>query len=501
MSGLGRLLLGLLAGRARLRRRWDRWDWAALTIAGVIAAALFAYKLTAFFRLRYTSDLFESVQLATGWLDGKPLLVDNCFDDQLNTHTYFLLLPLGFLARPFGAPGLLFVLSVSAGVVVFFAVRILRTLGVAAPVAIVFALLLILSPYAIAFYDSAPYGFNIELLAPALSLFLVFALLQRRMVLSLVAALLLICIKEEAPVLVGLLGLSVFVEDLLGRRDRRLNRPAMATMILAAVAFPLLLHIIKSHPTTGYAAGSFGRLLTARNAGVDSSDSLARFVFDHRDEWLASDTVAKWRRSVEAASFGLSWLRPHLFVLGLPLSLVAWLMRDDLLWAPRFAFTLSFSWCLSLLGFASLWRLVSRLPESGAAWRLAARALVALGWLSLAESLFSDQLTDVPIARSVYRSEYVFGYTPSEWGQADHLFAIYRARSRRDEPAAASPYLFRYVHDRNLLWLDRLNGHPRPHWILADGTYRGAGAYGLMSSDYELVSRAGQFALYRQKSH
>ena len=48
--------------------------------------------------------------------------------NQLAIHTYFLLLPLGLIAKPFGAPGLLFVLAASVGAAYFWATRILRLL-------------------------------------------------------------------------------------------------------------------------------------------------------------------------------------------------------------------------------------------------------------------------------------------------------------------------------------------------------------------------------------
>src|SRR5947207_10768795 len=69
---------------------------------------LFPY--TTLFR-SYSSDLFVMVQAARSWLEGKGVLQDNCLGNLLAIHTYFLLLPLGLLAKPFGAPGLLLVLD------------------------------------------------------------------------------------------------------------------------------------------------------------------------------------------------------------------------------------------------------------------------------------------------------------------------------------------------------------------------------------------------------
>src|SRR4029450_9103464 len=58
----------------------------------------------------------------------------------------------------------------------------------------------------------------------------------------------------------------------------------------------------------------------------------------------------------------------------------------------------------------------------------------------------------------------------------------------------ASPMLFRYAHDRNLFWLDRLPGRPAPIWILSDGTAT-LGYYDLHIQDGTIVDQAGRLML------
>src|SRR6266568_6429241 len=111
--------------------RWDRWDFVALALAVFIAVWVFALKLKTFYDLGYSEDLFVSLQAARSWLEGKGLLRDNSWGNVLTVHTYFLLVPLGLVAKPFGAPGLLFVFSASVGAAYFWTARILRLLGVA----------------------------------------------------------------------------------------------------------------------------------------------------------------------------------------------------------------------------------------------------------------------------------------------------------------------------------------------------------------------------------
>src|SRR5437879_706431 len=151
--------------------RWDRWDFVALALAMFIAVWVFALKLKTFYDLGYTSDLFVSVQAARSWLEGRGLLQDNCFGNVLATHTYFLLVPLGFIAKPFGAPGLLFVLAASVGAAYFWATRILRLLGVDGGVAIIAAGVVLISPLSVAFYQHPGFCFRVEVLSPAMCLF------------------------------------------------------------------------------------------------------------------------------------------------------------------------------------------------------------------------------------------------------------------------------------------------------------------------------------------
>ena len=94
---------------------WDRWDFVALALAVFTAVWVFALKLKTFYDLGYSGDLFVVTQLARSWLEGRGLLQDNWFGNFLAIHTYFFLLPLGLIAKPFGAPGLLFVLAAFGG--------------------------------------------------------------------------------------------------------------------------------------------------------------------------------------------------------------------------------------------------------------------------------------------------------------------------------------------------------------------------------------------------
>ena len=202
----------LFTSKVEAAVRWDRWDFLALVVGVFTVIWVFAIKLRTFYNLGYSSDLFISVQLARSWLEGRGFLNDNCFGKTLATHTYFLLVPLGLIAKPFGAPSLLLALAASVGVAYLWGVRILRLLGVAGPVAIIAAGVPLASPISVAFYEERFFGFHVELLTPALCLVLFYFLLQRRMIPSIAMALAVISVKEDAPIAAGMVAIVAGVE-------------------------------------------------------------------------------------------------------------------------------------------------------------------------------------------------------------------------------------------------------------------------------------------------
>ena len=137
--------------------------------------------------------------------------------------------------------------------------------------------------------------------------------------------------------------------------------------------------------------------------------------------------------------------------------------RNDLLWAPRFYPTQALLWCVTLVGLASIMR-------AGALDRTWARVAVLTTAMAIIAICATAQLALVPKACEAYRLRSGGPYSLAEREQADEVFARYRSEARPEEPVVASPTLFRYAHDRNLFWLDRLRGRPAPIWILSDGT-------------------------------
>jgi len=497
----------LFKSKVNAEVHWDRWDFVALGLAVFAVIWVFVFKLKTFYALGYTSDLFVHVQLARSWLEGRGFLQDNCFGNHLAMHTYFLLLSLGFIAKPFGAPGLLFVLAASVGAAYFWATRILRLLGVDGRVAIIAAGVILISPLSVAFYQHPGFGFHVEILAPALCLVLFYFLLQQRMLPSILTALAVISVKEDAPIAAGVVAIVAGVETWslsAGKPQRcRFNWPAAITLLLSVSAIPLLLAISWSQSPTVYARHSLNRLGIVAPGSLSSPGALFVFVASNITRWLASSVVRQWLWIMIVGSFGTVLLRPYYLVVGILTTVIAWLMnRNDLLWAPRFYSTEVLLWCITLVGVASIGHTVHYCSK----WTRTAVLTSAIAIVALSTCA---QLALVPQVYWAYLPRPASFYSRQEVQQADELFMRYRREGRPEEPVVASTWLFRYAHDRNLFWLNRLHDRPAPIWILGDS----ADSYtplrissnrinpesGIHLEDYTIIGRRGRFVLLRKR--
>lgn len=507
----------LFTSKVETAALWDRWDFVALGLTLFTVAWVFALKLKTFYDLGYSGDLFISVQAARSWLDGKGILQDNCFGNILAIHTYFMLVPLGLIAKPLGAPGLLFVLAASVGATYFFAIRILRLLGVAGPIALIAAGAMLLCPLSIFFYQEAGWGFQVELLAPALCLALFYFLLQQRMLLSIATTLAVISVKEDAPIAAAMVAMVAGVETWMASPGKcvrdRFNWPAAIALLLSVSAIPFLLAISWSqspiayagHPVDRLSGHSIDRLGVVAPGSLSGPGALFTFVASNIGDWLGSGTVRQWLWIMIVGSFGTILLRPYYLALGLPTTVIAWLMdRNDLLVARRFFTAQALLWCITLVGFASIVRFVlccgKRMRSTIVATAIGTAALAAFAQLLL-----------VPwFARGAYLLRSTSLYSSSERQQADAVFARYLREGKPGEPVIASAMLFRYAHNRNLFWLDRLYGRPAPIWILGDSAdpyapfrisaEKISAESGIRLNDYVLIDRRGRFTLLRKRS-
>ena len=487
----------VVIGSKRIRGNPSSTDrlW-VIASALVVGCWILAYKLRSFYWLTTTSDLYDFAELSTSWLKGH-YMQENCFGDMLSFHAFLNTPLLAVFSVPMGAMGLMVATAVASFAGCVAMCRILARLGVPAWAAGVYAAVASVTPLALHTYADVLYGFNPEILVPALALWLGYFLLERNWLGSVLMAVATFTVKEEYPLVVIVVCMVFLSEDFVSCLDRSagvlkpVNWPAAFCAVLAVFAIPLLLLVIKLHPATGYSPGSFNRLKPLDGSEVTSLGSLVDYMSSNLFAWLNGKSLGGWLGLVVPATFGLIVLRPHLILLGFGLTLISWLMQDDLLWAPRFAGSLAFIQIIQVLGFASFWTITQSLRGRGRWGTLGSGCLSAALIASITVSI-STQLRIVPDAREVYTLRPTSKYSPDERADADALFETYRRLSKPEEPVIADEFLFRYAHDRNLFWADRLDGRPKPLWILWDGRRT------VDEQDYHVVGRKGRFYLYRR---
>ena len=337
---------------------------------------------------------------------------------------------------------------------------------------------------------------------------LFYFLLRQRTITSIVTALAIFSVKEDAPIAAALVAIIAGVETWISSPGKsahyRFNWPSAIILVLSILAIPLLLAISWLQSPTIYARHSLDRLGVVAPGTLSSPGALFVFVASNIAHWLGSGVVRQWLWVIVVGTFGTILLRPYYLVVGVVTTVVAWLVnRNDLMWAPRFFSAEALIWCVTLVGFASIARTVSN--SSGRK-----RTAVLTTATAIAALAATAQLALVPwFARRAYFLCSTSLYSSSDQRQADALFGRYRRESKPRESVIASSMLFRYAHDRNLFWLNRLRGRPVPIWILGDSadpyvpfrisTDTINAESGIRLEDYRLLDRRGRFVLFRKK--
>ncbi len=481
---------------------------AGIVLASVAAgAAIFALKFTAYRRLGTTDDLFQFAQLAVSWLHGS-FLHDNHYGNHLSIHTYFLAPALAILVLPLGVPGLLLAASLAAGLGTAAMARIAIRYGVPAWLGIAVAVVATLMPFSLNTYYDVTYGFHIELLEPGLVLWLAYFVLERRWVRSVTMCLVILAIKEDAPLVIIPIATAIFLESLLGawlRRDQRgtkasLNWVAVGVAAMALAAVPALLLILHGQTPGPYSPGSFSRLRVAPAGQVTGPLSVVAFGWTNSSTWLHSKAVGQWFSLWPSATLGLAILRPQLLIVGLPTTLISWLMATDLQWAPYFTHPLAVYQLMMCFGLISVVHFLAGASIPRALPWVAGLAAIAVGY-----HYIHEQLKVNPEVPRLYALDPKLPLAAGERREADLLFSRYETEHRAGEPVIASLRLFKYADYRDLYWYGYLEKRPHPEWILWDldesplANLRGfLSAGGADFRDYKLLESRSHFALFRQ---
>ncbi len=175
-----------------------------------------------------------------------------------------------------------------------------------------------------------------RLLVPALCLILFYFLLQQRMIASIVTALAVISVKEDAPIAAAMVAIIAGVETWIsspGKSARyRFNWPAAITLILSVSCDPPFAgDLLVAQAPTMYARHSLDRLGVVAPGTLSSPGALFVFVASNIAHWLGSNVVRQWLWVMIVGTFGTILLRPYYLLVGVPTTVVAWLVnRNDL---------------------------------------------------------------------------------------------------------------------------------------------------------------------------
>src|SRR5262249_37764547 len=110
-------------------------------------------------------------------------------------------------------------------------------------------------------------------------------------------------------------------------------------------------------PVDHLAGHSVDRLGIVAPGSLTSPGAVFAFIALNSAHLLGSRVVRQWLWVMVVGSFGTVLLRPYYLVVGVPTTVIAWLMdRNDLLLARRFFPAQALLWCITLVGFASIAR-------------------------------------------------------------------------------------------------------------------------------------------------
>src|SRR5205823_7448173 len=132
----------------------------------------------------------------------------------------------------------------------------------------------------------------------SLCLILFYFVLQQRMIASIVTAIAVISVKEDAPIAAAVVAIVAGVETWLsspGKPARyRFNWPAAIALILSVCAIPVLLAISWAQSPTMYGRHSFDRIGVVAPGRFSSPEALCMFVASNVFHWLGSSVVRQW---------------------------------------------------------------------------------------------------------------------------------------------------------------------------------------------------------------
>jgi len=177
-----------------------------LLLVSFVLGLWLVIKIVLFLRWEYTSDLFSFLQMSYSWMDGKPVLWENCFGVHSHLHNYYGVLLLGPLTRVLSVYGLF-----GGYVALLAASLIVATADVKHPW---FYLTFALGPISWWMFDDPVYGWHGELLMVPFGILYAEGIRRNRWW-QWIAAAGLCTVREEGPVVAW----AIYAAVSLGRQS------------------------------------------------------------------------------------------------------------------------------------------------------------------------------------------------------------------------------------------------------------------------------------------
>jgi hypothetical protein len=431
----------------------------------------FIAKLTTFDKLGYQSDLFTHLEICRGWLQGRPIMHENCYGYHSQYHNYFFDLLLGFAVKPYGVYGLFSMQFLLYIIALFYTFPILykhkETLNHKLLVGI-FYIVIFCGPYAFWLYDNPHYGFHTEMLYIPLGFVFAVSLYKKQHWVSILFAIFMVSVKEDGAVLVASIHLLfIALQWTAGKiTKKRWLLQSLLWGTVWVVVFVVGMIYLKSQTAEGKdrlteAFTHFSKFTSKEKTGYFTS-ILISFAF----MLLPFVTVLLLMKQINYKVW-LWWV-----VCMVPLIIVNFISGFvyfpaqffSLTWVPRFS--LVFSLFLAMGSFSLL--LFSK-PWFRPKFVIVVSAIIA-GVL-----LFDWQ-------KNILRSEkgYFFHYTSQDVFAEQHPFEYYPHWKQMGDIAKVLPdmypvspphKLFGTFHKQDIIWTERIyNAWVPPRMIICDET-------------------------------
>jgi len=449
-------------------------DYFGLAVFFAVAGMLvwfFIAKLTIFEKLGYRSDLYTHLEICRGWLQGRPIMHENCYGYHSQYHNYFFNLVMGFAVKPWGVYGLFSIQFLLYIIALFYTFPVLygnkNTLNHKLLTS-VFYIIIFCGPFAYWLYDNPYYGFHTEILYPSMGFVFAISLFKKQYWVSLLFALFMISVKEDGAVLVASIHLLfIALEWTVGKITRK--RWLYQSLLWGAVW------------TVVFVAG----MMYLKSQSAPDKDRLTE-AFQHFAEFTVDEKLDYFLPILQ--SFGLmllpfavvlllmkqinykAWLWWLAFLL--PITVVNFISGFvyfpshyfSLTWVPRFSLTFSLFLAMgsfSLLLFSRPWfrpKFISLLVAVGISWGL-------FSWqkdLLQAEKGYSYQYS----TQKIFSEQHPFEYYP-HWKK---IGAIARVLPNM-YPVSPPHALFGAFHKQDVIWTERIyNAWTPPRMIICDET-------------------------------